>query len=166
MLSAPLTTRSPHIIVSFKEIITNQHFNYGWGHLDWQLPFHQSMQLNVWCETTPWDPRKWSYMTGGLLSEVQIYRNIGQYYCKSGLSSKVSLLSEWSHQKSVPYHSGLSSEVSLLSQWSLIRGQSLITVVSHYRSVPYHSGLLSQVSLDYTTVVFFINRKTTLVWKL
>ncbi len=26
---------------------------------------------------TPWAHKKWSYMTGGLLSEAQIYRNVG-----------------------------------------------------------------------------------------
>ncbi len=35
-------------------------------------------------------------MTGGLSSEIQMYRNVGPCYCKSGLSSEVGLLSVWS----------------------------------------------------------------------
>ncbi len=39
----------------------------------------ENIQRNPYFKTTPLAHKKWSYMTGDLLSEVQIYRNVGLY---------------------------------------------------------------------------------------
>ncbi len=38
----------------------------------------------------PWDYRKWSYLTGSLYSEVQMYSNVWLCYYNTGLSLEVS----------------------------------------------------------------------------
>ncbi len=57
-------------------------------------------------KTTPIYHIMWSYMTGGLSSDVQMYRNVEPCYCKSG-PSEVCLSSQWSFiaRFTVPYFS-------------------------------------------------------------
>ncbi len=35
----------------------------------------QIAKWNLQQNTTPWDNRNWSYMTGGISSELQMYKN-------------------------------------------------------------------------------------------
>ncbi len=44
----------------------------------------------------PQDHGKWSYETGGLSSQVQMYRNVGPCYSNSGLLLEVGLSLQWS----------------------------------------------------------------------
>ncbi len=64
-------------------------------------------------ETNPQDHRKWSYETGGVSSQVQLYRNVGQCY----------------------YNSGLLLEVGLSALWALVAG---LTVYIYIYSCPYN----------------------------
>ncbi len=57
------------------------------------------IQWNLWWETIQRDHRKWSFITGGLSLEMQMYRNVGP---------KVVF-----HWMLVSRHNGLSSQVSL-----------------------------------------------------
>ncbi len=52
------------------------------------------LQWNLGWETKTMDHRKWSYMTGGLSLEVQIYRNVGPCGCNSGVVSEFGLSSD------------------------------------------------------------------------
>ncbi len=75
------------------------------------------VQWNLSWETTPWNHRKWSYMTGGLSSQEQMYRNVGSCYCNSGCLSEVSLITMVSLRKFYCitmgwYHSSFISDVT------------------------------------------------------
>ncbi len=63
-------------------------------HAEDEAPGRPSLYSDTCNERPP--HLNWSYMTGGLSSEVQMYRNVGPCQCKSVLSSEVGLSSQWS----------------------------------------------------------------------
>ncbi len=110
------------------------------------------IQWNVWWETAPWDHRKWSYMTGGLSLEVQMYRNVGPCYCNSsffiGGWSLITVASHYRFHHTIKLCNINSDAIFLFCHWVNI----LLGIVCHLNFIN-KKIVMSSLTLDSILIV-------------
>ncbi len=84
------------------------------------------IQWNLWGDTTH---GKWSSETGGLSSQVQMYKNVEPCYCKRDLSSEARLSSQWS----------LAAGFIIFEKFRII----WLFLINHYLSTPWYNTYCS-----------------------